>query len=178
MGGSMSTILQAGNATSGAVVSSDTAGSLQIQTGSTPTTAINIDTGGRITNPLQTCFYAYSGAAISSPNTWTTWTSSVNVSSAFNATTGVFTAPVAGTYMFTVNAISNGVAASLEIFIQKNGATLSGSCLRVGGAGNAQGAASTVIVTLAINDTISLYINSGTTNTNSNFNGFSGRLIQ
>jgi hypothetical protein len=39
----MSTILQAGNATSGAVVSSDTAGSLQIQTGSTPTTAITID---------------------------------------------------------------------------------------------------------------------------------------
>jgi hypothetical protein len=39
----MSTILQAGNATSGAVVSSDTAGSLQIQTGSTPTTAVTVD---------------------------------------------------------------------------------------------------------------------------------------
>ena len=39
----MSTILQAGNATSGAVLSSDTAGTLQIQTGSTPTTAITVD---------------------------------------------------------------------------------------------------------------------------------------
>jgi hypothetical protein len=44
----MSTILQAGNATSGAVVSSDTAGSLQIQTGSTPTTAVTIDTSQNV----------------------------------------------------------------------------------------------------------------------------------
>jgi hypothetical protein len=44
----MSTILQAGNATSGAVVSSDTAGSLQIQTGSTPTTAITVDTSQNV----------------------------------------------------------------------------------------------------------------------------------
>jgi hypothetical protein len=44
----MSTILQAGNATSGAVVSSDTAGSLQIQTGSTPTTAITVDSSQNV----------------------------------------------------------------------------------------------------------------------------------
>jgi len=44
----MSTILQAGNATSGAVVSSDTAGSLQIQTGSSPTTAITVDTSQNV----------------------------------------------------------------------------------------------------------------------------------
>jgi hypothetical protein len=44
----MSTIIQAGNATSGAVVSSDTAGSLQIQTGSTPTTAITVDTSQNV----------------------------------------------------------------------------------------------------------------------------------
>lgn len=44
----MSTILQAGNATSGAVVSSDTAGSLQIQTGSTPTTAVTVDSSQNV----------------------------------------------------------------------------------------------------------------------------------
>jgi len=44
----MSTILQAGNATSGALISSDTAGSLQIQTGSSPTTAITVDTSQNV----------------------------------------------------------------------------------------------------------------------------------
>lgn len=39
----MSTKLKAGTATSGAVIDADTAGSLEIQTGSTPTTAISID---------------------------------------------------------------------------------------------------------------------------------------
>jgi hypothetical protein len=39
----MSTKLKAGTATSGAVIDADTAGTLEIQTGSTPTTAISID---------------------------------------------------------------------------------------------------------------------------------------
>ena len=39
----MSTLLTAGTATSGAALSADTSGSLQIQTGSTPTTAITVD---------------------------------------------------------------------------------------------------------------------------------------
>lgn len=39
----MSTILSAGTVSSGATLSSDTAGTLQIQTGSTPTTAITVD---------------------------------------------------------------------------------------------------------------------------------------
>ena len=44
----MSTLLTAGTATSGATLSADTSGSLQIQTGSTPTTAITIDTSQNV----------------------------------------------------------------------------------------------------------------------------------
>ena len=43
MGGSMSTKLKAGTSTSGAVVDADTTGILELQTGSTPTTAVTID---------------------------------------------------------------------------------------------------------------------------------------
>jgi len=44
----MSTLLIAGTATSGASLSADTAGSLQIQTGSSPTTAVTIDTSQNV----------------------------------------------------------------------------------------------------------------------------------
>jgi len=44
----MSTTISAGTATSGAALSSDTSGILQLQSGSTPTTAVTIDTSGRL----------------------------------------------------------------------------------------------------------------------------------
>ena len=45
----MSTLLIAGTATGGASLSADTAGSLQIQTGSTPTTAVTVDASQKVT---------------------------------------------------------------------------------------------------------------------------------
>jgi hypothetical protein len=44
----MATTLNAGNATSGAAISADTTGILQLQSGSTPTTAVTIDTSQRV----------------------------------------------------------------------------------------------------------------------------------
>ena len=44
----MSTTISAGTATSGAALSSDTSGILQLQSGSTPTTAVTIDTSQRV----------------------------------------------------------------------------------------------------------------------------------
>jgi hypothetical protein len=45
----MSTKLKAGTATNGAIIDADTAGTLEIQTGSTPTTAISIDASQAVT---------------------------------------------------------------------------------------------------------------------------------
>ncbi len=63
MGGSiMSTLIKAGTATSGAVVEVDATGKIELQTGSTPTTAITIDTSQNVgigtTSPS-----SYDGAA-------------------------------------------------------------------------------------------------------------------
>jgi hypothetical protein len=48
MGDSMSSKLKAGTATSGAVIDADTTGILELQTGSTPTTAVTIDTSQNV----------------------------------------------------------------------------------------------------------------------------------
>jgi len=79
----MSTILQAGNATSGAVVSSDTAGSLQIQTGSSPTTAITVDTSQNV------------GIGTTSPSTYGKF-AVVNGANYFGVGTGAYTSAIVG----------------------------------------------------------------------------------
>jgi hypothetical protein len=48
MGGFMSSKLKAGTATSGAVIDADTTGILELQSGSTPTTAVTIDTSQNV----------------------------------------------------------------------------------------------------------------------------------
>ena len=69
----MSTKLKAGTATSGAVIDADTTGILELQSGSTPTTAITIDAGQRTTFPTTISVGgatpSTSGAGISFPAT-------------------------------------------------------------------------------------------------------------
>lgn len=78
----MSTVIQAGNATNGgASISSDTAGSIQIQTGSTPTTALTIDTSQNV------------GIGTSSPS----GALDVRGSTFFGSTSGAYTGTFRGT---------------------------------------------------------------------------------
>ena len=67
---------------------------------------MQIDTSGRITMPSQVYVYASSGTVSGTPNPvspphypFTTYSESYDVGSNFNASTGVFTAPVTGKYL-------------------------------------------------------------------------------
>jgi hypothetical protein len=163
------------NSTDGTIISASGARNIIFQTNAAERMRINAS--GYVTTPFQPCFSASSSASITAPNTWITWTASVNIGSHFNGTTGVFTAPIAGTYLFSAQALANGTN-SLELFPRKNSTQIgAGTAIRVA-SGGASGIGTTVFyLTLAANDTVDLYLTQGPTNTNANFQGFTGRLV-
>lgn len=98
---------------------------------------MNIDSSGRITKPYQTMFAAYNrGSGTQTVNTnawgsfntnitnWATprWNSTVDIGSNFNVSNGVFTAPIAGYYWFTVG-VSGDYKNSSYLGFYKNGVT-------------------------------------------------------
>ena len=110
----MNTILNA-STSAGLIITPDTSGIVAIQNNGT--TGLNIGTTGQVTMPLQVCYSGYmnggyTNATVVYGNTY------VNIGSAYNTSTGVFTAPVAGVYEFYASGYANGGAITLQINVK------------------------------------------------------------
>lgn len=147
------------------------------------------DSSGRVNLPFRPRFYAYGTANTpSSGSTIVFPTTQVNVGGAYNTSTGVFTAPIAGVYIFFTSNIGNTSSTvwrtnfrynGTDIFQFRNPTTASGSAY----ATNSVGLYS---VEMAVNDTMSIYVTSddgtayypGGASTTNDYWYFSGYLIQ
>ena len=95
---------------------------------SSGTASMTIDSAGRVTMPYQPAF-AYAGASYSqSTGTWSTIipaTTKLNRGGHFNGSTGVFTAPIAGFYIFGFWGLSyphnNGETNSIQYWLNGGG---------------------------------------------------------
>ena len=147
------------------------------------------DSSGRVSLPFRPRFYAYgtantptSGSVIVFPTT------QVNVGNAYNTSTGVFTAPIAGIYAFFSANIGNNNSTVFrtnfryngsDVFQHRNPTTASGSAY----ATNTVGLYS---VSMAVNDTMRIYVTSddgstyypGGAGTTNDYWYFAGYLIQ
>ena len=129
---------------------------------------LKIDVGGRLTIPYQPCFHAYgvSGGTYVSPNYWIFPSTYVNIGNCYNTTNGVFTAPVAGTYIFWWSFIGNSTNDVYRYVIHKNNSAVNSSGLQLridtSATGTEYGAngAQKALVTLSTNDTIRIYFSS------------------
>ena len=144
------------------------------------TSAMTIDSTGRVTTPARPAFMARR-TSLQSAGVIIFDTAMVNIGSHYNTSTGVFTAPVAGLYSFSPVVLSD-MDGSNQFFI---------TAIRVNGSSYAQeqvhtdldndfGGNFTVIASLSANDEVDVHTNYkiyGTSSATSNFTFWSGYLI-
>ena len=149
------------------------------------TERMKVDSSGRVTTPYQPCFYATGATVTANNQIMTAWSALVNTGTVLNTTTGIFTAPVAGTYMVTWDHIGNAANDVYRVYLQKNGAgffdyQVRGDTMATGGE-YASTSSRTVMLPLAANDYLALYFRSDggniLLNGNNNYTSFGARLL-
>jgi hypothetical protein len=160
--------------TNGLVLQTNTNHPINFRTNGT-TTRMTIDSSGRVTTPFQPAFlYGFSRASVvtaptvvSTTNGFTIATdrNAFQVGSGFSTSTGRFTAPVAGTYVFGMSMMRDNTAASqLDFRVHKNGGGAASTYSRVyWGAYSTsyQQNASTTLIQLSAGDFIEFVPSSG-----------------
>jgi hypothetical protein len=89
--------------------------------------AMRINSEGRITTPTQPAFLAYGNSSYGGINTYLIYpTTQFNRGGHYNASTGVFTAPVSGAYYFSWSSIGSNTNTIYRFFLRINDANALG----------------------------------------------------
>jgi len=151
-----------------------------IQDHANSTTAMTIDSAGRVLQPTKPVFNAFrpTGADIGSGNTYVFNDTSVNIGGGFNTSTGKFTAPIAGTYFFSTTCLTSSNAAANDLQIRVDGTNIAQARVDVGSAAH-NSISITVIATLTANQVVDVYVagGGGMYGSSGRFSTFCGYLI-
>jgi len=155
--------------------------SFAIKDSSNVDTYIGVDSAGRVTMPYQPSFRVSKNASAANSNSDVIFdVVHHNIGGHYSTSTGRFTAPIAGRYLFCV--VNNmGASAQADMFLRRNGVTIAGVEYdpATGGTAYWLGSSIPIILDLSANDYIQIYIN-GTPAVGvegAYWNNFSGQLI-
>ena len=139
-----------------------------------------IDSSGRVTMPFQPAFHAERNTAFNASSGVIVFENApTNIGSHYNTSTGRFTAPVAGTYIFFVSFFTNITNAPIDFRIVVNGVSAGGNAT-TGTTSVARDCHAHLIRTLAVNDYVEIQAAGFGTNIPGGigiFQNFSGRLV-
>jgi hypothetical protein len=148
--------------------------------GTANTEAMRIDNSGNITKPLQPSFHAY-------PSSSTNYTSADdviifgstyhNIGSDYNTSTGKFTAPIAGNYLFAWAVYRGDGDDSASIHLLHNTTKKYEGRIDSSGAGGYATIAGSLVIALSASDTVHLQVRYPTIHVNSPWSYFSGTLL-
>lgn len=134
---------------------------------------LRIDSYGYVTKPYQPSFHVNSGAGATSAGNVIVFTNVItNISSSYNNSTGRFTAPIAGTYLFIASYLKDGGNTDTYCSIRKNGSAYAN--MDCTGSNYTPGSMQ-AILTLAAGDYVDVYVNGGTVYVS--YRQFTGFLI-
>ena len=142
---------------------------------------MRIDSAGRVTMPYQPSFSTYGGtnSTLTGTPLGLVFTSALtNVGSNYSTTTGRFTAPVAGTYLFSWTLTQSTALTGPVSYLYKNGVSSTAGVIAYGVSYN--NATMNVILTLAASDYVQVFavaFNSTSPVLDMGYMQFSGHLI-
>ena len=141
--------------------------------------SFTMDSFGRVTMPNQPAFYAMMNNINVEGSAYIVFEDVfVNIGGHYNPANGRFTAPVAGTYVFSFNALKRNGSGRMSL--HRNGSYYGSGASQTYSSPSEIPHAATVIITLAVSDFVQVYasIDAGDFYGASNsHNGFSGHLI-
>jgi hypothetical protein len=158
---------------SGKVVIQDTGGNTGVGT-SNPGCKLDVNGVIRNQNPA---FYAQKTTSVTGPNVIVWNSEKHDRTNNYDTTNGRFTAPISGYYFFSFYALSSN-SVTCWYYIKKNGILVHNAQPYQRALGDMAQVSASIILDLAVNDYVEIYINSGTMYGGGNdHNGFCGYLI-
>lgn len=158
-----------------------TMGSRPLKLTTDNTARLTIDTSGRVTMPYQAGFAAYSPATgTGGQNAIVYGATYHNIGNHYNTSTGIFTAPIAGRYLFTASCLFNySSGAYHRLDFRLNGTVYNsyGETLENQAGPSYSSATISNIFTLNANDTMQMWNGSNTTTYGSSYGHFSGIML-
>ena len=148
------------------------------------TTALTVDSSGRVLTPARPAFFARATSNITATGIIVFDTATYNQGGHYNTSNGTFTCPVAGLYLFNFKTLFITASTDSHANLHINGSSYTGTQAAAFAYGNIGGSSGhylasggSDVVSLSASDAVTIYYTDAGTDLHNSYTTFSGCLI-